>query len=361
MDITERKVRISELAKNYSDDGEGGVYAFDAKLTVRPPYQREFIYPDDKRNAVIDSVTKAYPLNVMYWAMCEDGTYEVLDGQQRTISICEYVSGKYSVKERYFHNLTQEEKQQILDYELIVYVCEGTDAEKLEWFRIINIAGEKLTEQELLNAVYSGPWVTEAKKYFSKRECVASKLAADYMNGSPIRQDYLHTVLGWISNADGISLPEYMAQHQFESSANEMWVYFQNVINWAKTLFPKYRKYFKGLPWGMYYNDHKNDKLNSDDLERRIQELENDDDVTSNKGIVAYLLTNNPKYLNLRAFNEKQKLKKYQEQEGICPMCGKHFEYDEMDGDHILPWSKGGKTEYENLQMLCIACNRSRI
>lgn len=358
MTITELKVTVSELAKNYSDDGEGGVFAYNGKLTVRPPYQREFIYRDDKRDAVIDSITKDYPLNVMYWAKCADGTFEVLDGQQRTISICQYIEGNYCINYRYFHNLTQQEKQKIFDYKLNVYICEGTEAEKLAWFKIINIAGEKLTDQELLNAVYSGPWVTDAKKYFSKRECVASKLGADYMNGSPIRQDYLHTVLSWVADVENIALEEYMAKHQHESSANAMWMYFQNVINWAKVTFPKYRKYFKGLPWGLYYNEHKSDKLDSDELEKKIYELEMDEDVTNNKGIIEYLLTSNPKHLNLRVFDEKQKMKKYQEQQGICPMCGKRFEYGEMDGDHILPWSKGGKTEYANLQMLCIACNR---
>lgn len=354
-----KQIPIRELYEDYVNDDENGVYAYGGKLCCRPPYQREFVYKDKQRDAVIESIMKNRPLSLFYWSVNSNGTYELMDGQQRTLSICSYIDGDFAINYQYFFNLTSNQKQQILDYEIMVYLCTGTEEEKLDWFRTINIVGEKLTDQELLNAVYSGSWVTDAKKYFSKTNCVASNFASDYMNGNPIRQDYLHEVLEWIADAEDTVIEDYMAQHQHDKSANHLWMYFQNVINWAKVNFPNYRKYFKGLPWGVYYNEFKDKVLDSNELEKRISELESDDDVTNNKGIVAYLLTGNEKHLNIRVFDEKMKLKKYKEQKGICPKCGNHFEYKKMDGDHILPWSQGGKTEYANLQMLCIACNRS--
>ena len=354
-------VKIRDLFDEYQNDEEEGVFGYHGKLNVRPKFQREFCYKPEQQNAVIESILNKRPLNLFYWSKNEDDTYELMDGQQRTISIYNYIDGQFALNFQYFFNLDESQKNQILDYELMVYVCEGTDKEKLDWFQTINIAGEKLTDQELLNAVYSGTWTTEAKKYFSKTNCVAYNLASDYLNGSPIRQDYLHTVLTWISDVEGIALEDYMAKHQHDTSANDLQMYFQNVINWVKTVFPKYRKYMKGLPWGIYYNRHKDEHYNSDELEARITELEMDDDVTNNKGIYAYLLTGEEKHLNIRAFSEKDKLRKYNEQGGVCAKCGNRFAYTDMDGDHILPWSKGGKTEYDNLQMLCISCNRSNL
>ena len=182
MKITPREITIRELASGYKDSAEEGVVAFDGKLDVRPPYQREFIYKDKQRDAVIETVRKSFPLNVMYWAVTPNADYEVIDGQQRTISVCQYVDGVYSIKGFYFHNLTDDQQKQILDYKLTVYLCsEGTDSEKLEWFKIINIAGEKLLPQELRNAVYTGPWVSDAKRYFSKTGCAAYALAEKYV------------------------------------------------------------------------------------------------------------------------------------------------------------------------------------
>ena len=168
MQIELKKITVRDLTAGYTDNAENGVFGYGGKLDIRPPYQREFIYKEKQRNAVIDTVVQGFPLNVMYWATREDGTFEVIDGQQRTISICQYVNGDFAFDMRYFHNLQTDEQEQILDYELMVYVCSGSDSEKLQWFRTINIAGEKLTEQELRNAVYSGPWVSDAKRYFSK-------------------------------------------------------------------------------------------------------------------------------------------------------------------------------------------------
>ncbi|MCK5538618.1 MAG: DUF262 domain-containing protein, partial [Bacteroidales bacterium] len=193
MKIELKEITVRELTNGYEDNEEAGVVGFNGKLDIRPPYQREFIYKDKQRDAVIDTITKEFPLNVMYWAVREDGNFEVIDGQQRTISICQYVNGDFAYMFRYFHNLSNDEQEQILDYKLMVYVCSGTDSEKLQWFKTINIAGEKLTEQELRNAVYAGSWVSDAKRYFSKSTCPAYGIGGDYLNGSAIRQEYLET------------------------------------------------------------------------------------------------------------------------------------------------------------------------
>jgi len=357
MQIELKEITVRELANGYEDNQENGVIGYGGKLDIRPPYQREFIYKDKQREAVIDTITKNFPLNVMYWAVREDGNFEVIDGQQRTISICQYVSGEFSFKGRYFHNLQKDEQEQILSYKLMVYLCSGTDSEKLKWFQTINIAGEKLTEQELRNAVYAGSWVSDAKRYFSKNGCAAYQIGKDYLNGSPIRQDYLETVIDWISKGN---IESYMATHQHDPNANEIWLYFLSVINWVKATFPNYRKEMKGLAWGLLYNEFKDAKLDHKKLETEIAKLMQDEDVTNKKGIYEYVLTGKEKHLNIRAFSENQKREAYERQQGICVVCKKHFEFDEMEADHITPWHLGGKTIAENCQMLCREDNRRK-
>jgi hypothetical protein len=300
---------------------------------------------------------KGLPLNVMYWVHNEDDTYEVLDGQQRTISICEFASGRFSVNFQYFHNIDEEVKQKFLDYELMIYVCQGTDTEKLEWFRTINIAGEKLTEQELRNAVYSGQWLTDAKKYFSKPNCPAYDLGKDYMSGSPIRQDYLETVLDWISQGE---IEQYMANKQKQPNASDLWLYYQNLINWVKVNFPNYRKEMKGLNWDEIYQFANGGTIDADLYEQKIKTLMLDEDVTNKKGIYYYIFSDNPSYLNIRAFTLNQKREAYERQAGICVVCGNHFQLDEMEADHITPWVEGGKTDAHNCQMLCKHDNRKK-
>ena len=238
MKIELHEITIKDICNGYIDNQENGVVGYGGKLNIRPKYQREFVYDDKKRTAVIETICKNFPLNVMYWVKNEDGTFEVLDGQQRTISFCQYVSGVFSVENRTFHNLTKVEQDAILNYKTMVYFCEGNDKEKLEWFKIINIAGEKLTNQELRNAVYTGGWLSSAKTYFSKNGCVAYRLAKDYVNGSPIRQEFLETAIEWIN--DG-KIEEYMSVNQHAPNANELWLYFSNVINWVKLTFHIYR------------------------------------------------------------------------------------------------------------------------
>lgn len=358
MIIEERKVNIREITENYFNDAEEGVKGYNDRLDIRPKYQREFVYKDAQRDEVIRSVMKGLPLNVIYWAKTGEDSYEVLDGQQRTISICEYIDGNFSVDSKYFNNLPEDIKNKILDYELFVYVCDGSDSEKLEWFKIINIAGERLTDQELRNAVYAGSWVTDAKRYFSKTGCVANSLAKDYLTGSSIRQEYFETALFWIADKESVKIEDYMAKHQHDQTAQELWSYFHSVIEWVKSIFPKIRKEMKGLPWGLYYNKHGRRKdLNSQKLELAIQKLMGDEDITKKSGIYEYLLTGDEKLLSIRVFDKRDKLATYEKQGHKCNLCGKKFNFEEMHGDHIIPWSKGGKTILENCQMLCRDCN----
>jgi len=362
MKIELNKITIRELSEGYKDNAEGGVVGFGGKLDIRPPYQREFIYKDKQRDAVIDTITKDFPLNVMYWAVREDGNFEIIDGQQRTISACQYVKGEFSINGLAFHNLPKDKQEQILNYPLNIYFCSGTDSERLEWFETINIAGEKLTEQELRNAVYSGPWVSDAKRYFSKTGCPAYGIASDYMSGSPIRQEYLETAIDWISGGE---IKEYMSKYQHEPNANELWLYFQSVINWVKATFPNYRREMKGVAFGPLYNQFKDKPQDSKKLEKEIAKLMQDDDVTKKSGIYEYVLTRNEKFLNIRTFTPNQKREAYERQKGICvakkAVCGnKHFEIEEMEADHIKPWHEGGKTTAENCQMLCKQDNRTK-
>lgn len=361
MNIELHKITVAQLCEGFIDSDEEGVRAFGGKLDIRPPYQREFIYKDKQRNAVIDTVRKDFPLNVMYWAVRENGNYEVIDGQQRTLSICQYVNGDFSIDGMYFSNLQDDQRQQILDYVCMIYFCSGTDSEKLDWFRTINIAGEEHTDQELRNAVYAGPWTADAKRYFSKTGCAAYGLAGDYLKGVAIRQDYLETAIDWHAQAGGLdSIEEYMGQHQHDENATPLWQYFQRAIAWVKATFPKYSKEMKGVGWGPLYNQFKDATLDTDKLEKLVAKFMMDEDVERKPGIYSYVLDDDEKHLNIRAFSPNMKREAYERQKGICVKCNKHFECDEMEGDHIKPWHEGGKTIAENCQMLCMDDNRRK-
>ena len=358
MNIELKEITIQELSNDFQDNAENGVVGFGGNLDIRPPYQREFIYKDKQRDAVINTITKNFPLNVMYWAVREDGTFEVIDGQQRTISICQYVDGDFAFQNRYFHNLKADEKEKILNYTLMVYVCSGTESEKLEWFKTINIAGEKLTEQELRNAVYTGSWVSDAKRYFSKSGCVAYNIGSDYLNGSPIRQEFLETAIDWISEG---KIENYMATHQHDPNATALWLYFQSVITWVNATFTvKRKKFMKGIQWGLFYNKYKDVVFDTKAIEEETARLIADDEVEKKSGIYAYILTKDERYLGIRTFSDSVKQKVYEKQKGICPICKNHFDISEMEGDHITPWVEGGKTIEENCQMLCKDDNRRK-
>lgn len=360
MKIELHKIPIRKVIAGYKDSAEEGVVAYGGKLDIRPKYQREFVYTGKQRDAVIETIKNGFPLNVMYWVKTDQGNFEVLDGQQRTISIGQYVNGDFSLNDRFFHNLTEEEQKQILDYELMIYFCEGTDKERLDWFRIINIAGEKLTDQEIRNAVYTGPWLSDAKLKFSKSNCAAYLLANDsgqLVSGSPIRQEYLETALSWINEG---KIEDYMAKHQHDQNAEELWQYFQDVIALVRKTFTNYRREMSSVQWGELYNKFRDKKLNTSKLEVEIKELMMDEDVTKKSGIYPYVLTRNEKFLNIREFTDKQKREAYERQKGICAKCKKPFEIEEMEADHIKPWHEGGKTVSENCQMLCKQDNRTK-
>jgi hypothetical protein len=368
MKIELKEITVRELTGGYEDRGDDGVVGYGGELDIRPKYQREFIYGDKQRAAVIDTLTKEFPLNVMYWAVRDGGGYEVIDGQQRTISICQYVDSVFSYKERFFHNLQPDEEQQLLDYKLMVYLCTGTDSEKLEWFQVINIAGLKLEKQELRNAVYSGSWVSDAKRYFSRTHGPAQGLGGDYMSGDPKRQAYLETAIEWI-NAGAVE--GYMATHQHDPNANALWLYFQNVIAWVKATFPTYRREMKGLSWGSLFNEFKDEQLDSAKLEQRVASLMADEDVGNKKGIYSYVLNGLEKHLSIRAFSPNMRREAYERQHGLCA-SGTHclspgnedgkmvFAIEEMEADHITPWRLGGRTDAANCQMLCLPDNRSK-
>jgi hypothetical protein len=355
MKIELKKITVRELTEGYQDNEENGVIGYGGKLDIRPPYQREFIYKDKQRDAVINTVTRDFPLNAMYWAVRDDGNFEIIDGQQRTISLCQYVAGDFSINGLAFHNLPKDKREQILNYPTMIYLCSGTDSERLDWFRTINIAGEKLTDQELRNAVYSGSWVSDAKRYFSKNN--RPKIGDDYLEGVANRQEYLETAIDWISEG---KIEDYMSKHQHDKDAKVLWEYFQAVINWVKFVFINYRKEMKGVPFGLLYNDYKDKKLDAKKLEKEIAELMEDEDVTNKKGIYSYVLTRNEKFLNIRSFNDKQKREAYERQKSVCPVCKKKWKIEEMEADHITPWHDGGKTNADNCQMLCKDDNRRK-
>ncbi len=343
---------------------------YGGKLNIRPKYQREFVYDDEQQKQVIKTVMRGFPLNIMYWATTDEG-YELLDGQQRTMSICKYATKAFSVDERYVHNLTGAERERFMDYPLTIYICSGDDAEKLEWFKTINIAGLELKPQEIRNAVYAGPWVTDAKRYFSRTKCPAFSMYKNYLSGECNRQKYLETAIKWIS---GGKIEDYMAVHQKDADAKDLWDKFTKIMEWVKSTFKVYRKEMASVDWGSLYSKYKDYSYDADALEEEVKALYMDEDI-KHSGIYEYVLVPGARtdpqkvaaqrYLNFRAFSDAAKESAYERQDGRCPFCvregvTKKYEPKEMDADHIIPWCEGGKTVAENCQMLCIYHNRSK-
>ncbi len=400
MTINLKQIKVRDLFDGYVNNDEDGVWAYHGRLSVRPRYQREFIYSEKEEIAVIETVKKGFPLNVMYWAIARnekgdkilndkgEEMYELMDGQQRTISICEFLNNKLVVNFQKFFNIqksTPNIADDILNYDLQVYICDGEVSDKLNWFRTINISSKELTDQELLNAQYVGEWLTKAKEYFSKTGCLAQETivtrghkASDYMTGTPIRQDYLSTVLIWIADYKGLPArtkqgDSYMAEHQGDTDAGDIKSYYVCILDWISGKFKNYRKEMKGLPWGIYYNNYQRGKYkgqiiekSADEIEDEIAKLIDDDEIDGNiKGIYEYIIDGEEKHLSLRSFDRKIAAKIYEKQKYTCPYCekkigghtypeGKHsYELKDMEADHIIPWSKGGKTEESNCQLLC--------
>ena len=370
MTIKQIEVTVGEITKGYVNNDELGVRGYDGRLDIRPPYQREFIYNEKEQQAVITTVLHDYPLNVMYWVKRSDDAecpYEVMDGQQRTLSLCEYVAGKFSYDFKNFFNQPEDIQKRILNYKLTVYVCEGEPSEKLEWFKTINIAGKPLNEQEINNAVYAGPFVSDAKRHFSKTNCAAYRLGKDLVTGTPIRQDFLKKALEWMADHETRqghrqTVVGYMAAHQHDPNANNLWSYFQQVLNWAITNFDmkKFKRIMKGLDWALYYDNFKDKTLDTAEMGKQISALMRDSEIQRQSGIIPYVLTGDERHLDLRAFPEDIKLAVWEQQQHVCPHCGKEFDYEFMEGDHITPWREGGRTVIENCQMLCKECNRRK-
>lgn len=370
MNIDEHRIAVRDLVAEYENRGYDGVSGYGGRLDIRPKFQREFIYKMDQRRAVIRTILDGFPLNTMYWSLSTgpdtgDIMYELLDGQQRTMSICEYVEGEFSIEidgyPKNFDNLSNEDQATILDYELQIYHCEGTEDEKLRWFEVINIAGETLKNQELRNAIYTGPWLTDAKRYFSRENQAAHLLSRDYVTAGEVdRQALLEKAIAWVAGKGDDNIKSYMNEHRLDPNANALWTYYKSVIDWAKLAFPNVRSHLKPVRWNELYEKFKDATLDAAALEIKVKRLMQDAEVEKKSGIYEYVLTGDERVLGLRTFDENQKREAYERQDGICPQCGEHYEFNQMDGDHILPWSRSGKTTAENCQMLCIRDNRSR-
>lgn len=370
MKIELQNIKLKDIFNGFVDNGDDGVFAYDGKLTIRPAYQREFVYDIKKQESVIQTILKGFPLNTMYWVKTADNNYEVLDGQQRTLSAMYFLKHKLQItidkKTYYEDSLPEDLYNKLLEYKFMVYVCEGTESEKLDWFEVVNIGGEKLTEQELRNSVYTGPWLSDAKRYFSKRNCAAKGLSDKYIKAEPIRQELLEKALKGICEYQKLSnINEYMAAHKSDADADELWQYFQDVISWVSKIFPKYYSDMKGLDWCHLYNKYHDNSYNTSVIKEEVQKLHDDKEVEKKSGIYEFLLSKDSdpfayRLLSLREFDEDDKILMYEKQEHKCALCNKIFAYQEMAGDHIKPWSKGGKTTLENLQMLCKDCNSKK-
>lgn len=386
MKIDLKLIKIKDIVENYKDNAEEGVVGYGGKLNIRPAYQREFVYKPEQRNEVIKTVMRGYPhtlfpLNVMYWAQNAENEYELIDGQQRTISICQFHNFGFSIDingmPKNFDNLSPTQKEYFLNYEIQVYICSGTAEEKLEWFSIINIAGEPLTTQELLNANYTGQWLSSAKRYFMKSNCAAYGLANKYIDieANQSRGKGLETAIKWISKDN---IKQYMADHQNDEDADELWTNFRNTIEWVQSKFTKYYKEMKGINWGQLYNKYHTQNYDPIEVTKLAQTLYDDEYIKNPKGIFEYILggQKEKKLLEVRIFEDSTKRSVYAKQteeanssgKSNCPLCAignnanktKIWLLTEMDADHVTAWSKGGATAKNNCEMLCITHNRAK-
>ena len=365
----------------YNEYEGKGLFGLSGKLTIQPEYQRNYIYADGKKDiAVIDSILKGYPLGLIYFNKTPNGKIEVLDGQQRITSFGRFVTGKFAIKdthgmEQYFNGLASDLQNKILQTKLLIYECEGTESEIKEWFKTINIAGIPLNEQELLNAIHSGEFVTKAKEEFSNSQNAHIQKWSAYISGSVNRQDFLHCALDWVSRGN---ISEYMSRHRHDTNILELKSYFNSVIDWISTVFIDVEKEMRGLEWGDLYERYHKNSYNPQEVSYRLKELYADFFVKNKKGIYEYILggERDKKLLEIRIFDEpvKQTVYKAQSTEAIakgcsnCPLCAlgndsnrnKIWKLSEMEADHVTAWTNGGSTDISNCQMLCKTHNRAK-
>jgi hypothetical protein len=367
----------------YNDFEGKGLFGLAGRLVIQPEYQRNYIYNDGKKDvAVIDSLLKGYPLGLIYFNVAGD-SLEVLDGQQRITSIGRFVTGKFAIKqggkEQTFSSLPAEAKQKILESKLQVWHCKGTESEIKDWFRTINIVGVPLNAQELLNSIYSGPFITRAKVEFSNSQNANMQKWSSYIKGDPKRQEILKDALEWVSSAEGISVDAYLAKHRRDKEITGLKTYFTSVIDWIDSVFTRPPdKEMRGLDWGRLYESYHSKSYNAAAIDADINALRADPEVFNNKGIYEYLLGDrtDPKLLDVRLFDEKTKVAAYEQQtqkaktDGVsnCPLCAigtdanktRIYKQDEMDADHVTAWSKGGQSTLDNCKMLCVTHNRAK-
>lgn len=383
--ILKSNITIKDICEGFVyNELEGkGLFGLSGKLTIQPEYQRNYIYASDggkKETAVIESILKSYPLGLIYFNKVDEGSLEVLDGQQRITSIGRFVTDKFAIKdengfEQYFSGMATDKKDKILETTLLIYECEGTESEIKEWFRTINIAGAPLNNQELLNAVYSGTFVTLAKEEFSNSQNANIQKWGAYVSGSANRQEFLESAFSWVSKED---IGNYMSRHRFDENITELKTYFNTVIDWISSVFIDVENEMRGLEWGRLYEEYHKKSYNSATVSSEVRRLYSDPYVKNRRGIFEYILGGNvnTKLLDVRMFDEATKKIVYSSQTAIaetkdesnCPLCSighdanksKIWKLDEMDADHVAAWSKGGATSVENCQMLCKTHNRAK-
>lgn len=379
--ITELKIdwKVKDIIEGFIyNEYEGkGLYGLNGKLVIQPEYQRNYIYADGKKDvAVIDSLLKGYPLGLIYFNKNGD-LYEVLDGQQRITSIGRFITGRFPIldqhgMQQYFSALSEEEQNKILNTTLTIYICDGEEVEIKQWFKTINLQGIPLNQQELYNAIYSGPFVTKAKAVFSNSTNSKIQKWSAYISGNVARQDYLETALKWVSKGN---IEDYMSRHRRNDNIDELETYFNSVIDWVSNIFEDVDSSMRGLNWGELYEKYHNNSYSSKEISQRVRELQGDYFVKNKKGIYEYVLSGENeefrKNLNIRIFDEPMKKEKYKIQTeeakkknvSNCPLCAlggsnKIWKLSEMDADHVTAWSKGGATDRDNCQMLCVTHNR---
>ncbi len=367
----------------YSDLEGKGLFGWGGKLVIQPEYQRNYIYASDggrREIAVIESVLKGYPLGLIYFTKVAEDKFEVLDGQQRITSLGRFITDKFAIKdenglEQYFSGMAVNKKQKILETKLLIYICEGTESEIKEWFKTINIVGIPLNEQELLNSVYSGPFVTLGKAEFSNSQNPHIKKWSAYIKGSANRQDFWATALKWVSKNN---VGDYMSRHRYDTNIDEVKTYFNSVIDWVSSVFIDVKKEMCGLEWGRLYEQYHNTPYNPQEVSELVERLYNDPYIKNRRGIFEYILggCQTPNLLDIRVFDEATKRIVYKKQTdeaqekqiSNCPLCAvsntanksKIWKFDEMEADHVSAWSKGGVSDINNCQMLCITHNRAK-